>query len=71
MIDRDAPSTRAALEELAKPGVREKLVKFAVRRMHSESDAEDLLVDGEVRILGYQVRLVRTIVVGSALFASE
>lgn len=43
MIDRDAPSTKAALAELDKPGVREKLVKFGMWRMRSEADAEDLL----------------------------
>jgi DNA-directed RNA polymerase specialized sigma24 family protein len=43
MIDRDAPSTRAALEELAKPGTREKLVKFGMWRLRSQHDAEDLV----------------------------
>jgi hypothetical protein len=50
MIDKDAPSTRRALEEVSKPGVRNKLITFAMWRLESEPDAEDLVQEALAKV---------------------
>jgi len=45
MYDPDAPTSKRALEELARPKVREILVRIAKLYTQSEADAEDLVAD--------------------------
>jgi DNA-directed RNA polymerase specialized sigma24 family protein len=50
MFDRAAESSRRVIEELAKPGVRARLVQFARWRMHADKDAEDLVHEALARV---------------------
>jgi DNA-directed RNA polymerase specialized sigma24 family protein len=50
VIDRDAASSKRALDELLKPGVRKNLLRFAIWRTRSEADAEDLLQDALAKV---------------------
>src|SRR5258708_32496060 len=51
MYDPDAPSSRRALAELAKPRVYARLVHLAEWSTQSEADAEDLVSDALVLVL--------------------
>jgi DNA-directed RNA polymerase specialized sigma24 family protein len=55
MFDRNGLSTKRAVDELNKPGMREKLVKFASWRMGDDRrDAEDLVQDALAKVLDPQ-----------------
>jgi DNA-directed RNA polymerase specialized sigma24 family protein len=55
MLDRDAPSSQRAIDELNKPGMRLSLVAFASRRMRDrKGDAEDLVQEALAKVLDPQ-----------------
>lgn len=51
VFDGDAPSSKRAVEEFGKEGVRSRIYRRAVWRTQSEAGADDLVADAMIRVL--------------------